>query len=307
MSTATAIPVHTPLPSSLAGTTAVLIGGSSGIGLAAGVLLRSVGARVVLVGRDPDRLKAAVAQLRSASPDGDPDDAVLDVPGDGGDEQTLAEAFGRAGHVDHVLVTAGGVSGTGPLTGLSADDIRTAFSSPLWGAFAAARAAATWLPAGGSLTFSSGILVIRPAPGMAASLSAGGAVETLTRALAVELAPARLRVNTVRFGRIDTPLLRSLPGLDSDDAVAAAGSAASAPLRKPPPRPSSSWPTTTSPARSSPSTAAKSSPDPAPPPAGQRVSIAEASRWPPSSSHTRSCPPAWPVTRRAGTPGRIGR
>lgn len=225
MSTAAPIPVRSPLPGALSGTTALLVGGSSGIGLAAGIALRSVGARVVLVGRDPDRLKAAASRVRSASPAGEPGDTVLEVPGDGGDEQTLAAAFNKAGHVDHVLVTAGGSSGAGSLTGLSADDIRTAFSSRLQAAFAAARAAATRLPPGGSLTFSSGILVVRPAPGMAAPLSAAGAVETLTRALAVEFAPARLRVNAVRFGRIDTPLLRSRPGLDSDDAIAAAGSA----------------------------------------------------------------------------------
>jgi NAD(P)-dependent dehydrogenase (short-subunit alcohol dehydrogenase family) len=58
---------------------------------------------------------------------------------------------------------------------------------------------------------------------MTVPLSAAGAVETLTRALAVELAPARQRVNAVRYGRIDTPLLRSLPELGSDEAVAAAG------------------------------------------------------------------------------------
>jgi NAD(P)-dependent dehydrogenase (short-subunit alcohol dehydrogenase family) len=66
--------------------------------------------------------------------------------------------------------------------------------------------------------------VLRPFPGASAGLSAAGAVETLTRSVGVELAPARIRVNTVRFGRIDTPLLRSTPGLETDEAVAAAGS-----------------------------------------------------------------------------------
>jgi NAD(P)-dependent dehydrogenase (short-subunit alcohol dehydrogenase family) len=220
--------VRSPLPGGLSGATALLVGGTSGIGLAAGVLLRSVGARVVLVGRDPDRLKAAVSRVRAAGPAEDTDDAVLGIAGDGTHERTLVEAFDRAGRVDHVLVTTGGIDGAGPLAELSAADIGAAFDSRLQGAFTAARTAATRLPAGGSLTFSSGILVVRPLPGMSAPLSVVGAVETLTKALAVELAPSRLRVNTVRFGRIDTPLLRSQPDLDSDAAVAAAG--ASAPL-----------------------------------------------------------------------------
>jgi NAD(P)-dependent dehydrogenase (short-subunit alcohol dehydrogenase family) len=73
--------------------------------------------------------------------------AVLDVAGDGGDKQTLAEVFDWAGHVDHVLVTAGGISGTGPpLTGLSADDIRTTVGFRLQAPVVAARAPAPEVP-----------------------------------------------------------------------------------------------------------------------------------------------------------------
>jgi NAD(P)-dependent dehydrogenase (short-subunit alcohol dehydrogenase family) len=60
---------------------------------------------------------------------------------------------------------------------------------------------------------------------MTAPLAALGAVETLTGALAVELAPRRLRVNTVRYGSVDTPLMRGAAGLTSDEAVTEAGAA----------------------------------------------------------------------------------
>ncbi|POM22732.1 General stress protein 39 [Actinomadura rubteroloni] len=222
MSTAAPVPVRTPLPSGLSGATVLLIGGTSGIGLAAGVLLRSVGARVVLVGRDPSRLDAAVAHVRDASP-GAPGDAVLGVAGDGGAERTVQEAFDRAGRIDHVFVTAGVIRGLGSLAELSDDDIAVNLDGRVRAAFTIARAAAPLLPAGGSITFTSGTVVLRPLPGMSALVAAAGAIEALTKTLAVELAPARLRVNTVRFGRIDTPLLRAAPGLDTDEGMAAAG------------------------------------------------------------------------------------
>jgi NAD(P)-dependent dehydrogenase (short-subunit alcohol dehydrogenase family) len=222
MSTAAPVPFSSPLPSSLSGTTTIVVGGTSGIGLAVGVLLRSVGGRVVLVGRDPDRLRDAVAHVRSTVPSEDPD-TVLGVVGDGADEQVLIEAFDKAKHVDHVVVTAGGTSGMGLLADVSTDELRSAFEARVPAAFTAARVASTRLPAGGSLTFSSGTVVVKPFPGAAAGLAAAGAVEALTKAVGVELAPARIRVNCIRFGRTDTPLLRSTPELDTDEAVAAAG------------------------------------------------------------------------------------
>ena len=83
MTVAAPIPFRSPLTSSLAGETVVISGGTSGIGLAAGTLLRSIGARVVLIGRDQERLQSAVAHVRNTVPS---DDAgVLGVAGDGAD------------------------------------------------------------------------------------------------------------------------------------------------------------------------------------------------------------------------------
>ncbi|MER6579548.1 SDR family oxidoreductase [Nonomuraea sp. NPDC001023] len=211
------VPVSLPLPAALAGRTVVVVGGSSGIGLAAGALLASAGARVTLVARDRDRLAAAVEQVRT------PGATVTGIAGDGTDEHDLERVLDEAGgSVDHLLVTAGGLAG-GPFLATPVDRLRQAVDGRFWGAYAAARAAARVMPPGGSVTFSSGLYLQRPVPGAAAAIAILGAVEGLTRTLAVELAPMRLRVNAVRYGIVDTPLSRGSLGLDGAEAVAAAG------------------------------------------------------------------------------------
>jgi NAD(P)-dependent dehydrogenase (short-subunit alcohol dehydrogenase family) len=212
------VPVRSPLPAGLAGSTVIIIGGSSGIGLAAGSLLHGVGARVVLVGRDQTRLNEAADRIRAE--DGP---EVLAAPADGGDEQALAQVFDLVGSVDHVLVTAGGLAGAGSLEVLSPETVLSTLHGRVWGALTAVRLAAGRLPAGGSITLTSGIYTIRPVPGMAAPIAAIGAVESLTGTLAVELAARRLRVNTVRYGSVDTPLMRGTAGLSTDEAIAEAG------------------------------------------------------------------------------------
>ena len=87
----------------------------------------------------------------------------------------------------------------------------------MWGAYAVARVAGPRLPAGGSITYTSGTLRVRPVVGMAMAAAGAGALEVLTRALAVELAPLRVRVNAIRPGATDTPLMRRFHGTGPDD------------------------------------------------------------------------------------------
>jgi NAD(P)-dependent dehydrogenase (short-subunit alcohol dehydrogenase family) len=114
--------------------------------------------------------------------------------------------FRATGPVDHVVVTAAQLR-SGPLKSVAMDDVRGTMEGKFWGAWRVARAAE--IRAGGSLTLVSGFLSVRPRPNSAIVSAANGALESLTRALALELAP--LRVNCVSPGFVDTPIRAAMP------------------------------------------------------------------------------------------------
>ncbi|MCK9908587.1 SDR family oxidoreductase [Microbacteriaceae bacterium K1510] len=188
----------------LAGQKVVVVGGSSGIGLATAELAKREGAEVVIASRNAERLKAAADKIGATA-----------IPADVSNDESVANLFRACGPVDHVVVTAAQLR-SGPFKSVAMEDVRATFDGKFWGAWRCARTAE--IRAGGSLTLVSGFLSLRPRPGSAIVSCANGALESLTRALALELAP--VRVNCVSPGIIDTPIRAAMPEAARKDMLA---------------------------------------------------------------------------------------
>ena len=180
--------------------TIVVIGGSSGIGLAVARRSLDDGATVVIAGRSQQRLDAARAHLDLAGP---PAGRLSTHPVDIGDPVQVARLFERVGTLSHLVVTAADLP-YGPVVSLSEDSMVRAVRSKILGPLFAAQQAAPRITKPGSITFTSGIAASRPAPGGALAATVNGALESMVLALALELAP--IRVNAVSPGWVDTPV-----------------------------------------------------------------------------------------------------
>jgi NAD(P)-dependent dehydrogenase (short-subunit alcohol dehydrogenase family) len=179
----------------LAGKRVVVLGGTSGIGLATAALAAARGAEVTVVSGNPASVERALATL-PATVRGD----VADLT----DPDAVATAFDRIGDFDHLAFTAGE-----PLTLLGLDKVdldaaRNAFGLRFFGALGAVSAAIPHLRDGGSVVLTTGIASRKPSAGWSVAAGICGAVEALVRAMAVELAP--LRVNAVQPGVVRSPL-----------------------------------------------------------------------------------------------------
>lgn len=189
-----------------AGQKVVVVGGSSGIGLATAEMAKAEGADVVIASRNAERLQATAERL-----------GVKGIPADVTGDDSVAALFRTCGPVDHVVVTAAQLR-SGPFKTVSMDDVRATMEGKFWGAWRVARAAE--IRPGGSLTLVSGFLSVRPRPNSAIVSGANGALESLTRALALELKP--VRVNCVSPGIVDTPIRAAMPEVARKELLAKA-------------------------------------------------------------------------------------
>src|SRR5258708_9762049 len=173
----------------------VVVGGSSGIGLSTAELAKREGADVIIASRNVERLDAVANKLNAIA-----------IPADVTSDDSVTDLFRRCGPVDHVVVTAAQLK-TGPFRTVAMEDVRATMESKFWGAWRVARSAE--IRSGGSLTLVSGFLSVRPRPNSAIVTAANGALESLSRALALGLAP--VLVNCVSPVVIDTPIRAAMP------------------------------------------------------------------------------------------------
>jgi len=196
---------------SLSNSTVVVLGGSSGIGLATARIAQAEGAQVIITGRSSSRLEQALAALAPGAIG-----TVLDAT----DETGTAAFFADLTSLDHVFITAGELVLDSKLAPATAA-LHPALDTRFWGAVYAAKYAAPKLRAGGSITLMSGTAARRPLPGASVATASCAAVDGLARALALDLAP--IRVNTIQPGYTDTPLFDGIFGAQRDEILAAAG------------------------------------------------------------------------------------
>jgi NAD(P)-dependent dehydrogenase (short-subunit alcohol dehydrogenase family) len=177
----------------ISGTRVLVVGGTSGIGLAAAEVLAKQGALVTVTGRSERRLAAAVDAVPS----------VRAERADAADRAELDSLFARVGTVDHLVVCASGGSGGGPFASLDLADLRQAFAAKTFVHLEVVQAALPWIAERGSITLVTAGSAQAALPGTVGLAAVNGALEAAVRPLAAELAP--IRVNAVSPGVVETP------------------------------------------------------------------------------------------------------
>jgi NAD(P)-dependent dehydrogenase (short-subunit alcohol dehydrogenase family) len=185
----------------MAGQRVVVVGGTSGMGLATVRATAALGAEVVAAGRRPLAQRESIAAVKQLE---------VDVT----DEASVQALFEGVGELAHLLVTSSpGSSGAFVDQDLAA--ARAYMDGKFFGSWTCARYAAPRLDARGSITFVTGGAVVRPPTHGSMITAAFAALEALTRALAIELGPRR--VNVIRPGYTDSEMWSFLSDTDRDD------------------------------------------------------------------------------------------
>ena len=190
----------------------VILGGSSGIGLAVAEQVASQGAKIVIASSNAERVQKAIESLG-----GNAQGHTLDLS----DEQAVETLFAKLGAFDHLVFTAGDSLHLHNLATTDLKQARRAFELRYWAVLAAVKYGSKNIRKGGSVVLTTGVAGQRPQKGWVVAASVCGTIDALTRALAVELAP--IRVNAVSPGVVRTNLWQSMSAAEREQMYESVG------------------------------------------------------------------------------------
>jgi NAD(P)-dependent dehydrogenase (short-subunit alcohol dehydrogenase family) len=191
--------------SEIRGKRIVILGGSSGIGLAVAERVIEQGGEVVIASSNAQRVKEAATSLGEKAQGHE-----VNLT----DESAIQTFFQEVGSFDHLVFTAGDTLQLGELATVDLKKARSAFDVRYWAALAAVKYARSHIRRGGSVVLTTGIAGQHPRKGWVIAASVCGTIEALTRALAVEIAP--IRVNAVSPGVVRTNLWQNMKEQERD-------------------------------------------------------------------------------------------
>jgi NAD(P)-dependent dehydrogenase (short-subunit alcohol dehydrogenase family) len=190
----------------------VIVGGSSGIGLAVAEKVALLGAEVVIVSSKAERVQEAIQSIG-----GEARGQAVDVS----DEKAVESFFTSLGAFDHLVFTAGDSLQLHELADTNLKQARHAFELRYWSALATVKYGSPQIRKGGSIILTTGVAGRRPHSGWVIAASVCGTIEALTRALAIELAP--IRVNAVCPGVVRTNLWQNMSSVEREQLFESVG------------------------------------------------------------------------------------
>jgi len=210
----------------LNGKRAVITGGNSGIGFATAKLFLSEGATVIITGRNQQSVNAALKELGKGA------SGIISDAGNMSDLNILASKISSISPTVDILFANAGVALFTPFADTSENIFDANMDINFKGAFFTIQKLLHLVPDGGSIILNSTILVHSGLETSAAYSASKGAVLSLSKTLAVELASRNIRVNAISPGPISTPIYSKMGMEETALQEFAAGVQAKIPLRR---------------------------------------------------------------------------
>jgi len=208
----------------LEGKTALITGGTSGIGLATAKLFQNQGARVIVTGRSPKTIESAQSELG---------DGVRVIQSDAGDPSAISDLFdtiAREHDRINVLFINAGIAKFAPIAELTPETFDDILNINFKGPFLALQRALPLLKKGSSVILTTSVSDRLGLPGASVYAASKAALRSLARTATAELSALGIRVNALSPGPIETPIYGKLGLSEAEVAGFAASAVGKVPL-----------------------------------------------------------------------------